>query len=46
MKNILLLNQSIGTGGAERQICGLAIGLKQQGYNVRLVTPRKKIFIL
>lgn len=44
MKKILLLNQSIGTGGAERQICGLAIGLKRQGYNVRLVTPRKKDF--
>lgn len=44
MKKILLLNQSIGTGGAERQICGLAIGLKRQGYDVRLVTPRKKDF--
>ena len=44
MKKILLLNQSIGTGGAERQICGLAIGLKRQGYEVLLVTPRKKDF--
>lgn len=44
MKKILLLNQSIGTGGAERQICGLAIGLKRQGYDVLLVTPRKKDF--
>ena len=42
MKRILLLNQSIGPGGAERQICGLAIGLKRQGYDVLLVTPRNK----
>ena len=42
MKRILLLNQSIGPGGAERQICGLTIGLKRQGYDVLLVTPRNK----
>lgn len=35
-KKILLLIESLGSGGAERQISGLAVLLKQQGYEVKL----------
>ena len=38
MKKILLLIESLGSGGAERQICGLASFLTQAGYTCRLVT--------
>lgn len=38
MKRILLLIESLGSGGAERQICGLASFLTQAGYTCRLVT--------
>lgn len=36
MKKIICLIESLGSGGAERQITGLAILLKQQGYNVEV----------
>lgn len=35
-KKILLLIENLGSGGAERQISGLAVLLKQQGYEVKL----------
>lgn len=36
MKRILLIIESIGSGGAERQLTGLAVMLKQKGYDVEL----------
>lgn len=38
MKRILLITESLGSGGAERQICGLAAMLTSAGYPCRLVT--------
>lgn len=38
MKRILCLIDTIGMGGAERQMIGLAYLLKSKGYNVELVT--------
>lgn len=38
MKRILLFTESIGSGGAERQLTGLAVELKNKGYSVKLVT--------
>lgn len=36
MKKIICLIESLGSGGAERQITGLAILLKEQGYEVEV----------
>ena len=36
MKRILCLIESIGSGGAERQLTGLAVMLKQRGYEVEV----------
>lgn len=38
MKRILCLIDTLGMGGAERQMIGLALFLKQKGYHVDLVT--------
>lgn len=38
MKRILLITENLGSGGAERQICGLAAMLTTAGYPCRLVT--------
>lgn len=38
MKNILLLIDHLGSGGAQRQLVGLATLLKQNGYNVNVIT--------
>lgn len=38
MKKILCLIDTLGMGGAEKQISGLALFLKQRGYQVDLVT--------
>ena len=38
MKRILCLIDTLGIGGAERQMIGLAYLLKQKGYSVDLVT--------
>lgn len=40
MKNhkILLITEHLGSGGAERQICGIAAFLTQHGYDCRLIT--------
>lgn len=38
MKRILLITENIGSGGAERQICGLAVMLTKIGYPCRLIT--------
>ena len=37
MKRILCLIDSLGPGGAQRQLVGLAVFLKEQGYNVSVV---------
>lgn len=36
MKKIICLIESLGSGGAERQLTGLAVMLKQQGYDVEV----------
>lgn len=38
MNRILLITESLGQGGAERQICGLAKMLTDKGYPCRLIT--------
>ena len=38
MKRILLITESLGSGGAERQICGLVAMLTKAGYTCRLIT--------
>lgn len=38
MKRILLVTENLGSGGAERQLCGLAVMLTKAGYPCRLVT--------
>ena len=34
---VLFFIESLGAGGAERQLCGLAIGLKRKGFDVRVI---------
>lgn len=46
MKRILCLIESLGSGGAERQMTGLAAMLKQQGYQVEVWYYVKKEFYL
>ena len=46
MKRILCLIESLGSGGAERQLTGLAVMLKQQGYDVEVWYYVKKEFYL
>lgn len=43
-KRILLITENLGSGGAERQLCGLAIMLKERGYAVRVITYVKRQF--
>lgn len=38
MKRVLLITENLGSGGAERQICGLAAMLTRAGYPCRLIT--------
>lgn len=38
MKKILLITESLGSGGAERQICGLTVMLTKAGFPCRLIT--------
>ena len=44
MKKILLITEGLGSGGAERQICGLAVMLTKAGYPCRLLTYSDKHF--
>lgn len=46
MQRILCLIESIGSGGAERQLTGLAVMLKQQGYQVEVCYYVNKEFYL
>lgn len=46
MKRILLLIESIGSGGAERQLTGLAAMLKKNGYQVEVCYYINKEFYL
>lgn len=41
---ILLFTESLGAGGAERQMTGLAISLRKRGYNVAVLTYVKHEF--
>ncbi len=36
-RKIVLFTESLGSGGAERQLSGLAVLLKEKGYDVRLI---------
>ena len=38
MQKILCFTDSLGAGGAQRQLCGLAVWLKQSGYDVHVCT--------
>lgn len=44
MKKILLVIEHLGSGGAERQICGLAAMLRNAGYTCRLISYVKNQF--
>lgn len=44
MKKILLFTENLGSGGAERQLCGLAIALKKNGFEVKVITYVNKPF--
>ncbi len=44
MKSILCITENLGSGGAERQLTGLAVMLKEAGYKVKFVTYIKKQF--
>lgn len=44
MKRILLITENLGSGGAERQICGLAVMLTKAGFPCRLITYVKNQF--
>ena len=46
MKKIICLIASLGSGGAERQLTGLAVLLKQQGYDVEVWTYYPNDFYL
>lgn len=46
MTRILCLIENLGSGGAERQLTGLAVMLKQQGYEVEVWYYVKKEFYL
>lgn len=46
MKKILLITESLGSGGAERQLTGLAVILKERGYEVKFITYVDKRFYL
>ena len=46
MKRILCIIESLGSGGAERQITGLAVMLKQAGYQVEVLYYVNKDFYL
>ncbi len=46
MKKVLCLIESLGSGGAERQLTGLAVMLKEQGYKVEVGYYCKKEFYL
>lgn len=41
---ILCITENLGSGGAERQLCGLAIELKKKGHDVKVVTYLEKQF--
>lgn len=47
MKKILCLIDGLGSGGAERQMTGLSVMLKQRGYHVDLVAyhPEKDFYV-
>lgn len=46
MRKILCFIESLGSGGAERQLTGLAVMLKEQGYEVEVCYYIKKEFYL
>lgn len=46
MKRLLLFTESMGAGGAERQLTGLAMMLKEQGYEVKVLYYGDKHFYI
>ena len=43
-KNVVLFIDSLGSGGAQRQVVNLAVSLKKQNYNVSVVVYLEKSF--
>lgn len=43
-KRILLITENLGSGGAERQLTGLAVLLKERGYDVKVITYIERQF--
>lgn len=46
LKRILLITENLGSGGAERQLCGLAAMLTEAGYPCRVITYIENQFYL
>ena len=46
MKKIILFTDSLGAGGAQRQLVGLAQLLQEKGYNIIVLTYHKDEFYL
>lgn len=46
MKKILCLIDSLGAGGAQRQLVGLTLFLKKKGYDVTIVVYHKDLFYI
>ncbi|MEG1554955.1 MAG: glycosyltransferase [Rikenellaceae bacterium] len=46
MKKIICITENLGSGGAERQLTGLAVMLKEAGYEVKFITYIEKQFHL
>lgn len=44
MKRILLITENLGSGGAERQLTGLAVFLQKEGYDVQVITYLERQF--
>ena len=45
-RRVLLMTENLGSGGAERQLCLLAVLLKNKGYDVKVITYGKSLFYL
>lgn len=41
---VLVITENLGSGGAERQLSGLAVFLKRKGYDVKVITYLKRQF--
>ena len=44
MKKVILFIDSLGSGGAQRQVANVAVLLKKQGYDVQVLVYREELF--